>query len=135
MKHRPMKQLLLMAFGLVAFAVGAYADDNEIVVKEKDGGTYCYSYSDLPTINISENGLSITCRRSNKTLEASGKKFLGKINFGVMASKADVNGDNKLDIADIIFLEAYPDDSRSDVNGDGKVTNKDVNTIIRAITQ
>lgn len=130
MTQRFKKQLLLSAVLLAI--VSAQADEGLTVYGH--GGSndvlYTCTFKQQPVITFSQSGLSI--RTSSGTMSEKAYSAVGKIDFNVRW-RTDVNGDGRVDIADIISVineNAGGTQAKPDVNRDGKVDKADVKLII-----
>lgn len=127
-----MKQLLLIALTMLSMALDAQADEG-LTVYGRGGSNdifYTCTFEQQPVITFSKTGLTI--RTSSDTMSEKAYSAVGKIDFNVRW-RTDVNGDGRVDIADIISVindNAGSTQAQPDVNRDGQVDKADVKVII-----
>ena len=130
---------------MLVFVAPIFAEGVEsLLVVTKDGTPGVQmALSDVQKISLGDTGIKIIPKAQSATQPEYFFTNLMKIKLGVMEPqglKGDVNGDNKVDVADVniiidIILEKVSKDEypAADVNGDGKVDVADVNSVIDII--
>ena len=141
MTHRQINKFIaaaaMLTFGLPAIA---QADKDSLVVKDRQGQElYTCSLASLSTITFTENGIAIAPRSSDAaSFTQTGALFLGTLVFNVWP-RADVNKDEKVDVADIetivSTMAGAAGNSRTDVDGDGKTNLDDVKAVMREVAK
>ncbi|MBP5339276.1 MAG: hypothetical protein J6Z14_08270 [Prevotella sp.] len=125
-----LKNWLFLSAAMLFMASGAQADEG-LTVYGRDGSIYSCTFAQLPVITFSQTGLKIE-PKSGAAMAEKAYSSVSKIDFNVR-NRADVNGDGRVDIADIISVintNAGGTNAKPDVNRDGKVDKADVKLII-----
>lgn len=121
-----------MAISAILMAVDVQADEG-LTVYGRGGDTdvlYTCTLKQLPIITFSQTGLTI--KTNDGKMPEMAYSAVGKIDFNVRW-RTDVNGDGRVDIADIISVineNAGGTQAKPDVNRDGQVDKADVKVII-----
>lgn len=117
MKQGP-KKWLLLAVTILSMASSVQADEG-LTVYGRDGSTYSCAFAQLPVIKFSQRGLSIK-PTSGEAMAEKAYSSVAKIDFNV-PSHTDLNGDGRVDIADIITLIQKTGENQKADNANMKV--------------